>query len=345
MSKPTHVDQSAHIGRQVLLLATDRSGSIIGETVNGNTEVIAYSAYGERSARPGSTGKLGFNGQVFETHIGWYLLGNGYRAYNPRLMRFHSPDSWSPFRRGGLNPYMYCVGDPINYSDPTGHFLDALRLFFRENVAFGISATELAAKNALRNTKALARQQAMYALGAAGGREVAPARSSLSGALVEAGIRVGTSSKMPGGSPAIGEWGATTSRRYRGYTAAAPAGAGTYRPHPSTSSQTLSLSVSGRGRQRLDSFDAPRTLYDGPGSSEMIFVHEKHVQGGVPSGPVTPAVDNGPAGGPGSSTYYLSTTRPSERRWSGESGPSDWSDSSAGSSRSGSAAADIRKKT
>jgi RHS repeat-associated protein len=129
MSKPTHVDQSAHIGRQVLLLATDRSGSIIGETVNGNTEVIAYSAYGERSARPGSTGKLGFNGQVFETHIGWYLLGNGYRAYNPRLMRFHSPDSWSPFRRGGLNPYMYCVGDPINYSDPTGHFLDALRLF------------------------------------------------------------------------------------------------------------------------------------------------------------------------------------------------------------------------
>jgi RHS repeat-associated protein len=56
-----------------------------------------------------------------ETNIGWYLLGNGYRAYNPRLMRFHSPDSWSPFGGGGLNAYMYCVGDPINRVDPTGH--------------------------------------------------------------------------------------------------------------------------------------------------------------------------------------------------------------------------------
>jgi hypothetical protein len=50
------------------------------------------------------------------------LLGNGYRAYNPRLMRFHSPDSWSPFGGGGLNAYMYCVGDPVNRSDPTGHW-------------------------------------------------------------------------------------------------------------------------------------------------------------------------------------------------------------------------------
>ena len=36
-------------------------------------------------------------------------------------MRFHSPDSWSPFGGGGLNAYMYCVGDPVNRADPTGH--------------------------------------------------------------------------------------------------------------------------------------------------------------------------------------------------------------------------------
>ncbi|WP_263597304.1 RHS repeat-associated core domain-containing protein [Pseudomonas fluorescens] len=64
---------------------------------------------------------MGFNGELREARIGWYLLGNGYRAYNPILMRFHSPDSWSPFGRGGLNAYMYCVGDPVNFSDPTGH--------------------------------------------------------------------------------------------------------------------------------------------------------------------------------------------------------------------------------
>ena len=106
---------------RVVLLATDRSQSIIGEIVDGQTRTIAYSAYGEQSAQQKIETQLGFNGQLREADIGWYLLGNGYRAYNPRLMRFHSPDSWSPFRGGGLNAYMYCVGDPVNRVDPTGH--------------------------------------------------------------------------------------------------------------------------------------------------------------------------------------------------------------------------------
>jgi hypothetical protein len=28
----------------------------------------------------------------------------------------------SPFGRGGINPYVYCEGDPINNTDPSGHF-------------------------------------------------------------------------------------------------------------------------------------------------------------------------------------------------------------------------------
>ncbi|WP_082377827.1 RHS repeat-associated core domain-containing protein [Pseudomonas sp. RIT-PI-q] len=107
--------------QRVVLLATNSSHSIIGEIVDGKTNAIAYSTYGEQSAQQGIETQLGFNGQLREGSIGWYLLGNGYRAYNPRLMRFHSPDSWSPFGRGGLNAYMYCVGDPVNRSDPTGH--------------------------------------------------------------------------------------------------------------------------------------------------------------------------------------------------------------------------------
>jgi RHS repeat-associated protein len=106
---------------RVVLLATDRSQSIIGEIVDGQPHTIAYSAYGEQSAQQKVETRLGFNGQLREADIGWYLLGNGYRAYNPRLMRFHSPDSWSPFGGGGLNAYMYCVGDPVNREDPTGH--------------------------------------------------------------------------------------------------------------------------------------------------------------------------------------------------------------------------------
>lgn len=74
-----------------------------------------------QSAPQAIAAHLGFNGELCERKIGWYLLGNGYRAYNPTLMRFHSPDSWSPFRKGGVNAYMYCAGDPRSFTDPTGH--------------------------------------------------------------------------------------------------------------------------------------------------------------------------------------------------------------------------------
>ncbi|MEW7312166.1 RHS repeat-associated core domain-containing protein [Buttiauxella gaviniae] len=37
-------------------------------------------------------------------------------------MRFTCPDSFSPFGKGGINPYVYCESDPINHTDPTGHF-------------------------------------------------------------------------------------------------------------------------------------------------------------------------------------------------------------------------------
>ncbi|MGY2189036.1 hypothetical protein D3C87_1307570 [compost metagenome] len=126
MSQAKPVDQDNRSGRSVVLLAVDRSQSIIGEIVKGQTNTIGYSAYGEQSAQQKVETRLGFNGQLREINIRWYLLGNGYRAYNPRLMRFHSPDSWSPFGGGGLNAYMYCVGDPINRFDPTGHYWDWL---------------------------------------------------------------------------------------------------------------------------------------------------------------------------------------------------------------------------
>lgn len=63
----------------------------------------------------------GFNGEHFDQVSGSYHLGNGYRAYNPVLMRFNCPDSLSPFSAGGINPYAYCAGDPVNYTDPSGH--------------------------------------------------------------------------------------------------------------------------------------------------------------------------------------------------------------------------------
>jgi RHS repeat-associated protein len=105
-----------------VLLATESKNSALSEVLGGKPNPIAYSVYGEQSAPQEITTRLGFNGQLREARPGWYLLGNGYRAYNPVLMRFHSPDSWSPFGEGGLNAYMYCGGEPVMGSDPTGHF-------------------------------------------------------------------------------------------------------------------------------------------------------------------------------------------------------------------------------
>lgn len=114
---------------RTLLLAADNKRSIIAEITGDLSNPIAYAPYGQQSGQQAVTTGLGFNGELREARLSWYWLGNGYRAYNPILMRFHSPDSWSPFGRGGLNAYTYCAGDPVNFSDPTGHI--KLPGFFR----------------------------------------------------------------------------------------------------------------------------------------------------------------------------------------------------------------------
>lgn len=81
-----------------------------------------YSAYGHSLFQKNSISLLAFNGTFADWITGNYILGNGYRVYNPRLMRFQSADSLSPLSRGGLNAYSYCSGDPVNRIDPSGRF-------------------------------------------------------------------------------------------------------------------------------------------------------------------------------------------------------------------------------
>ncbi|WP_437181060.1 RHS repeat-associated core domain-containing protein [Pseudomonas peradeniyensis] len=97
------------------LIATDQQMSVVHRWHRA-VRMIAYSPYG---ASPLAE-QLGFTGQRLE-QSGVYLLGNGYRAYNPVLMRFQSPDSSSPFGEGGVSAYGYCEGDPVNYADRNGH--------------------------------------------------------------------------------------------------------------------------------------------------------------------------------------------------------------------------------
>lgn len=103
------------------LLSTDLNGSVFQAFSPPMTQTISYSAYGYHLQTAAIVSLPAFNGEPPQQMTGLYLLGNGYRAFSPILMRFHSPDSLSPFGRGGINYYSYCGGDPINRIDPSGH--------------------------------------------------------------------------------------------------------------------------------------------------------------------------------------------------------------------------------
>ncbi|MCX2684369.1 RHS repeat-associated core domain-containing protein [Pseudomonas sp. DCB_AW] len=81
--------------------------------------LLSYPPYGWGGSRPESS-MLKFNGEMRDKLNDGYHLGKGKRLYLPTIMRFTSPDDFSPFLRGGINCYAYCLGDPVNYMDTTG---------------------------------------------------------------------------------------------------------------------------------------------------------------------------------------------------------------------------------
>ncbi|MED7955047.1 RHS repeat-associated core domain-containing protein [Streptomyces sp. BE303] len=102
------------------LLTTDGAGTVHLAAGAEGQEPYARTPYGERPVG-GADSLLGFTGQRSDPMTGWYHLGNGARAYDPVLLRFTTPDALSPFGAGGVNPYAYCAGDPVNRVDPSGH--------------------------------------------------------------------------------------------------------------------------------------------------------------------------------------------------------------------------------
>lgn len=98
----------------------DATGTVFA-TLNGDGKLHyhLYSPYGQRWRGGEWEDWLGFKGEVLLPDETYYF--GSYRAYDPKLMSFCSPDSWSPFGRGGPAAYAYCAGDPVNYHDPSGH--------------------------------------------------------------------------------------------------------------------------------------------------------------------------------------------------------------------------------
>ncbi|WP_409313531.1 RHS repeat-associated core domain-containing protein [Pseudomonas putida] len=111
---------------ETLITAVNAQNSITNSLHRDRIQSLTYSAYGHSHLDH----TLGYTGQRCDRFTNLYLLGNGYRAYSPYLMRFHSPDNLSPFGKGGRNAYAYCEGDPTNNFDPSGHMLRKIINFF-----------------------------------------------------------------------------------------------------------------------------------------------------------------------------------------------------------------------
>ncbi|WP_049858031.1 RHS repeat-associated core domain-containing protein [Trabulsiella odontotermitis] len=132
----------------LILNGTDRHGS---PHLSLNSGVLSTSAWSPFGATPRQSSSLpGFNGERADPVSGVTHLGNGYRAYSPVLRRFTCPDSESPFGIGGINPYAYCEGDPINGTDPSGHGLITwlIRKVLSIGIRLGIKAAQAEALSA-----------------------------------------------------------------------------------------------------------------------------------------------------------------------------------------------------
>lgn len=105
--------------QQTMMLASDGMGSVVGES-GTRSKSIAYSPYGFQR---GMESLIGFAGQMQSLLPIGYFLGNGYRFFDVVTNRFNSPDGFSPFGRGGVNAYVYCGGDPVNRTDPSGRMI------------------------------------------------------------------------------------------------------------------------------------------------------------------------------------------------------------------------------
>ncbi|MEI7685424.1 MAG: RHS repeat-associated core domain-containing protein [Planctomycetota bacterium] len=125
---------------------------------------VDYDAFGAVTAETGSIVSSPFRspGQYADSETGFYQ--NRFRYYDPQTARLIQPDPIGIF--GGLNEYVYCANNPVNFRDPLGltcgfaHF----RIVFNPKV--GSKADYIAKRDsfnqARQNPKAIIPTKANY---------------------------------------------------------------------------------------------------------------------------------------------------------------------------------------
>ena len=92
---------------------TDATGNLVEQT--------AYASYGEPTNAAMATQK-GYINERHDPETGLMYLNARYM--DPAFGRFISPDDWDPILEGvGPNRYAYAQNDPVNKSDPNGHYI------------------------------------------------------------------------------------------------------------------------------------------------------------------------------------------------------------------------------
>ena len=106
-------------------------GDVIGIYNTSGTKVAgyAYDAWGNYTITSDTTNydvatanPIRYRGYYYDDNTNLYYLNARY--YSPELKRFISPDDTAyldPETPNGLNLYVYCNNDPVNYCDPSGN--------------------------------------------------------------------------------------------------------------------------------------------------------------------------------------------------------------------------------
>jgi fibro-slime domain-containing protein/RHS repeat-associated protein len=106
-------------GQGSVRFLTDAAGAV--------TDTYTYDAFGNLLARSGSTPNDHlYTGEQFDANFGFYYLRARY--LNPSTGRFQTMDAYegSIFEPNSLHKYLYVHADPLNNTDPTGHFAMAM---------------------------------------------------------------------------------------------------------------------------------------------------------------------------------------------------------------------------
>lgn len=154
---------------------TDRLGSVLGSVApDGDlSPLTAYDPFGALRAGPAPSGAVGFSGEWADPAG---LLNLRFRAYDPALHRFVSPDSLGGWDTLGQswNRYAYAVNNPFAYTDPTGHLprwvqanRGELASFAASLLTFGAydAAVALSGRDGLAGREVSGWERGLYAAG------------------------------------------------------------------------------------------------------------------------------------------------------------------------------------